>query len=137
LPEAASEGRGQLTKSGVLVIVYLAAAAWLAWVALRASRRLRDRSPALQADHEGLRFHPAIGPAFTPWADVKSIRHVTQGRGSSRFSIVLAKPFWSPTNLGLAGRVTLYFGSVGLSYRQGEGIVRAMNAARKAQAGKP
>jgi hypothetical protein len=107
--------------------------AWVAWglcMAAGAVSRLRDTRPAMRADQHGVRFHPSLGPAATPWSQVRSVRIVPMGR-SSALDIALNHRHWSAWAFLPSTHVRLHLASVGLTYRDGRQVVRVLNDARR------
>ena len=71
-----------------------AATIWLCARGFGALRRAVDRRPMLVADTNGLTFHPALGPTFVAWRDIRRI-HVTGWRSPYNLAFDLKPRIWA------------------------------------------
>lgn len=99
---------------------------WLLCLGIGGVWRLVDRSPAISASAEGLRFHPSVCRRFMPWSEVRYVRDV-EGR-PAQIRIGLARRFWSSLAWMTGTSVRLNRVALGLSEREAREVVRELKA---------
>jgi hypothetical protein len=133
LSHVARDGPGEVSlvrDAFGLLLIYIGegvAGFWLLCTGIGGIWRLVDRSPAILADSEGLRFHPSIcGRSFT-WEQVRYIRNV-EGYKTAQIRIGLARRFWSPLAWISSTSVRLNWVVFGLTGRDGRTVVRELKS---------
>lgn len=104
-----------------------ALAFWVTCLGVGAAWRIYDRSSAVIADGDGVRFHPSIGPSLVPWSGVQSIRWVDKAT-PPEIEIRLNRRFWSLWNWITSPKVRLNHIAIGLSQQEASNRVEALTA---------
>src|ERR1700761_611684 len=89
---------------------------WPGFTSVGGIWRLVDRSPSVFADSTGIRLHPSLGPRFTAWSAVASVRALRDR--PFRIEIEFSRPFWSTNNLLFTTKTRLISRGVGMSTKE-------------------